>query len=491
MYLDHFGLSEPPFRITPHPGYFFSGARRGATLEALEWALAHDEGIIAVIGEVGTGKTMLLRMLMERLPATLQPVWLSNPSLDPLELLRAIAFQLGGYATEVRAGALLDDIQRQLLARWAEGKRVVVLVDEAHAMPLASLEQVRLLSNLETPSHKLVQIVLFGQPELDAQLATRAVRPLRDRITQRFELAPLSRTELLAYLTHRLTRAGWRGDLPFTGPALLALWRASGGLTRRANILADKALLSAYTAGRRHARLQDVRLAATDAGWPDPLRGARYTLAAGLAVAAALGAWALHPPGQPGPTPATPGTQAPVPAPALRPAPPPVPAPAPAAPAAPQPAPAPAPAPAPELVATLGLPLAARLSASTAWLQQAGPDRWCIQVGAAGPGSYPALAQMVARLEAAQTGQPVRLYSGPGRPVGRIGLIWGDFGSEREAREALPTLPAWVRSHRPYARSVASLRPRATPSAADAQANSVKIGGHTAVISAESSPRTP
>jgi len=173
MYLDHFGLKEPPFRITPDTDFFFQGANRGATLEALLYAITHDEGIVKVSGEVGSGKTMLCRVLMERLPATVETIYLANPSLSRDEILFAIGDEL--KLPLEKGPRILRALQEHLIRLFGEGRRVVVLIDEAHAMPDETLEEIRLLSNLESNRHKLLQIVLFGQSELDEHLDTAEI----------------------------------------------------------------------------------------------------------------------------------------------------------------------------------------------------------------------------------------------------------------------------------------------------------------------------
>ena len=171
MYLDHFGLHEAPFRITPHTDFFFAGANRGATLDALIYAITQDEGIVKVTGEVGSGKTMLCRMLLERLPANVETIYLANPSLSRDEILHAIADELQASAAErPDRTCCMRTLQDRCSSIHAAGRRVVMLIDEAHAMPPETLEEIRLLSNLETNRHKLLQIVLFGQPELDERL---------------------------------------------------------------------------------------------------------------------------------------------------------------------------------------------------------------------------------------------------------------------------------------------------------------------------------
>ena len=247
MYLDHYGLDQPPFRITPHTQFFFAGARRGATLDALVYAILHDEGIVKVCGEVGSGKTMLCRVLIERLPDSVDTLYLGNPTLGPEALLRQIADELAIPVASDHSGALLSAIQSELISRFAAGRRIVALMDEAHAMPPASLEQIRLLSNLETSQQKLLQIVLFGQPELNTMLARRDMRQLKDRITQNFRLDPLGAGEVSQYIDFRLRTAGYRGPSIFSPAAVSRISASSGGLSRRINVLADKAMLAAYS----------------------------------------------------------------------------------------------------------------------------------------------------------------------------------------------------------------------------------------------------
>src|SRR4051812_4596936 len=264
LYLEHFGLTEPPFRITPHTDFFFDGADRGATLEALVYAVVHDEGIVKVSGEVGSGKTMLCRVLMERLPAHVETLYLATPSLARDEILHAIADELDLKLPDGRTAVALRELQETLIRLYAAGRRVVVLIDEAHVMPDETLEQVRLLSNLETNRHKLLQIVLFGQPELDATLAKPSLRQLRDRITNSFRMRPLAEPEVAKYISFRMRAAGYRGPDVFTSRGLGLVTRASGGLTRRINILADKALLAAFSENSHAVTDRQVRAAVAD-----------------------------------------------------------------------------------------------------------------------------------------------------------------------------------------------------------------------------------
>ena len=286
LYLEHFGLNEPPFRITPHTDFFFEGAERGATLEALAYAVLHDEGIVKVSGEVGSGKTMLCRMLMERLPAEAATIYLATPSLARDEILHAIADDLELRLPERRTVALRE-LQEHLITLYGAGRRVVILIDEAHVMPEDTLEQVRLLSNLESSRHKLLQIVLFGQPELDATLAKPSLRQLRDRITHGFRMRPLPAPEVAKYLAFRMRAAGYRGPDVFAPRAARILARASDGLTRRINILADKSLLAAYSESSHAVTERHVRAAIADSEFAAaPLaRAWRPAVLLGLAVA--------------------------------------------------------------------------------------------------------------------------------------------------------------------------------------------------------------
>ena len=290
LYLEHFGLKEPPFRITPHTDFFFAGADRGATLEALIYAVLHDEGIVKVSGEVGSGKTMLCRVLVERLPSHVDTIYLATPSLARDEILEAIGEELGLALSGKRTAVALRELQEHLIGRYGQGRRVVILIDEAHAMPEETLEEVRLLSNLESNRHKLLQIVLFGQPELDATLAQPGLRQLRDRVTHAFRMRPLSKAEAARYLSFRMRAAGYRGPEVFAPGAVGLIAGASDGLTRRINILADKALLSAFTENGHAVTPSHVRAAVQDSEFAavQPRRRARTLAVAATALVAGL-----------------------------------------------------------------------------------------------------------------------------------------------------------------------------------------------------------
>jgi len=351
LYLDHFSLKEPPFRITPHADFFFDGADRGATLEGLMYAILHDEGIVKVSGEIGSGKTTLCRVLIDRLPEEVETVFLANPSYSRTEILHAIAEELGrpaAAAADERAASAVRDLQARLIELYAAGRRVVVLIDEAHAMPEDTLEQVRLLSNLETSRHKLLQIALFGQPELDEALAKPSLRQLKDRITHSFRTRPLLEDEVGKYIAFRMRAAGYRGPDVFTKPAVTAIARGSSGLTRRVNVLCDKALLAAFAANRHAVTPREVRAALADSDFATiggKLRPGRALTAAGLLGLGALaGAGILYALNQaeraPAPAAAPKRIVAPAPAPKAA-------APASAAPAEEKSAPVPAPPPTP------------------------------------------------------------------------------------------------------------------------------------------------
>ena len=287
MYLEHFGLREAPFRITPHTEFFFAGANRGATLEALIYAITHDEGIVKVSGEVGSGKTMLCRMLLEKLPPDVETVYLANPSLSAADIHHAIADELQAPLPDSRAHQRLRALQDRLLEIYAADRKVVVMIDEAHAMPSESLEEIRLLSNLESNKHKLLHIVLFGQPELDERLSKSDMRQLKERITHNFALEPLRRNDIGDYLMFRIRAAGYRGPDLFTPAAIQLISKASEGLTRRINILADKALLSAFSENRHQIDRRQIKAAIRDAQF-NPMRDGNAKPLAWIAAAALI-----------------------------------------------------------------------------------------------------------------------------------------------------------------------------------------------------------
>ena len=238
MYYEFFGLTHAPFKITPDTDVFFEGGNRGAILEALIYAITHGEGIIKVTGEVGSGKTMLCRVLQTRLPPNVETVYLANPSVSPEEILHAIAFEMQlRVPKDASRLEVMHSLNDYLVERHSEQRQVVVFVEESQGMPISTLEEIRLLSNLETQHYKLLQIVLFGQPELDENLRQQNIRQLRERITHSFNLLPLDEEDVRAYLNFRLQAAGYHGPDLFSRRVIAYMTRACDGLTRRLNLV--------------------------------------------------------------------------------------------------------------------------------------------------------------------------------------------------------------------------------------------------------------
>jgi len=287
MYLEHFGLREPPFGLTPDTSFFFACSSYQEALNTLLVAARNGEGFIKIVGEVGNGKTLLCRKFLatlnqgdraattaigtqdenvaERTSARFVTAYIPNPYLEPRSLLLALAGEFRvSLDNEVDQHQMLKGLTLALLNYAREGKRVLVCLDEAQAMPLESMEVLRLLTNLETEKRKLMQVVLFGQPELDERLKQNSVRQLRQRISFQYELKGLHNDELERYLRHRLGVAGFSGETLFDRGAVNVLQRVSGGTPRLVNIIANKALLLAYGEGRQQVLARHVRRAAAD-----------------------------------------------------------------------------------------------------------------------------------------------------------------------------------------------------------------------------------
>lgn len=266
LYLQHFGLHEAPFALTPDTGFFYAAAPHQEALNVLLVALQDGEGFIKVTGEVGLGKTLLCRMLLARLEAdAFFTAYIPNPHLSPGTLRMALAEELG-LVLDNRPTQ--EKMHRQISARLIElareGKRVVLCLDEAQELPDQTLETVRLLTNLETEKSKLLQVVLFGQPELDKRLALHRWRQLRQRISFSYALTPLDHEAVREYVRHRLQKAGHRGGNLFSEKALALVQRASEGTPRLINILCHKALLAAYGEGAERVDVAHVRRAVAD-----------------------------------------------------------------------------------------------------------------------------------------------------------------------------------------------------------------------------------
>jgi MSHA biogenesis protein MshM len=461
MYLEHFGLREAPFRITPHTEFFFSGANRGATLEALLYAITAGEGMVKVTGEVGSGKTMLCRVLMERLPDTVETIYLAVPSLTRDEMLCAIANDLGIDTTGANTTRLVRSLQEKLIEVHSSGRQVVALIDEAHAMPLGTLEEIRLLSNLETGTEKLLQIVLFGQPELDTHLALPHMRQLRERITHGFLLAPLPPRDVKDYVNFRLRAAGYRGPDLFGPEVLGIITEASEGLTRRINIYADKTLLAAYAGGTHtitadHARaaVSDTQIVVTRRESPRRVTvAAALGVAVGIAIGLALARFVLAPV-------ATPAIAAVAGVPAKSPAPVGAAAAIPVAatttlahqPSAPPAAPATAPATAP------ASSINSHMAAGRELLADASAHRFAVQLMVADAKERGYVENYLS--EAGRAVQPERLFVVPaGSPEApRLGVLFGSFDELRAANVALAALPENLKQFRPYVRSLEGVR---------------------------------
>lgn len=264
MYTEYYGLTERPFALLPDPRFLYlSGSHREA-LAHLLYGIESGEGFIEVVGQVGTGKTTLCRTLLGRIAAEAEIAYIFNPSSDATALLAAIAHEFGLDETPRDRGKQIQILNEFLLEQRSRDRHVLLVIDEAQNLSPDVLEQVRLLSNLETERAKLLQIVLIGQPELEENLSRGDLRQLRQRITVRWDLRPLNRREVAEYVNHRLRVAGLsRPDL-FTPAALRMLYRASGGIPRMINAIADRALLAGFSAGRRSVNVRIVRKAARE-----------------------------------------------------------------------------------------------------------------------------------------------------------------------------------------------------------------------------------
>ena len=288
MYQAHFGLREAPFGLTPDTSFFFNGPQSQKALNTLLVAARNGEGFIKITGEVGTGKTFLCRKFMQSLGPGFVTAYIPNPNLPPQALILALADELDVLLPkEADQHQLLKSINLRLLNLAAQGKQVLLCLDEAQAIPVDSLEALRLLTNLETEKRKLLQIVLFGQPELDDKLARPEIRQLAQRITFHYHLGPLSRDDVEFYVAHRLRVAGFDGARLFSRGAVARLYGASGGIPRLVNIMAHKSLMVAYGEGRQQVSRGHVALAASDTVASLPHWRARWPWLAGAGVLAA------------------------------------------------------------------------------------------------------------------------------------------------------------------------------------------------------------
>ena len=250
MYLDYYGLTEPPFDITPNPRFLFYSAKHREAFNHLLYGIRERKGFVQLTGEVGAGKTTLCRAMLEQLDAHYATALILNPVMSPDELMKAIAIEFGLPVNGLDRLDTITLINNFLLHQVEHGRETVLIIDEAQDLTDELLEQVRLLSNLETDNRKLLQIVLMGQPELRDRLNNPRLRQLRQRITVRYHLAPLRRNEVSSYIQHRLEVSGAKGAPYFTQPALWRVFNYSQGIPRLVNAICDKALLAGFVQQR-------------------------------------------------------------------------------------------------------------------------------------------------------------------------------------------------------------------------------------------------
>ena len=267
MYREHFGLKESPFSLTPDTHFYYNSESHREVLSTLLLALRHSEGFVKIVGEVGTGKTLLSRKLLASLGDNFQTAYIPNPYLTPDELKWFLAEEIGiPYSPAMPSYQLLKEINLRLVELASHNRQVVLVVDEAQAMPRETIEALRLLTNLETEKNKLLQVVLIGQPELDDLLNRPDLRQLKQRIVFAEYLKSIPRKNLASYVAYRLNSAGYRRTQLFTSSALLLLYFASGGVPRLINILAHKSMLAAYGQKSEYVLYTHVMAAIGDSG---------------------------------------------------------------------------------------------------------------------------------------------------------------------------------------------------------------------------------
>ncbi len=263
MYEQYYGLSEKPFSLTPDTEFFYKSFTHKEALNVLRVAINAGDGFIKVTGEVGTGKTLLCRKLLETLESDFDTVYIPNPYMDCNALLHAILVEMD-IADRLNKANYLTCINEYLIENARRNRGTVIILDEAQSLPQESLEAIRLLSNLETRKRKLVQIVLFGQPELDTKLAQNSARQLKQRIVHAYQLKPLNQASIRSYLQHRVRLAGYRGPELFDNGAQRRLYKFSQGIPRVINVLSNKALMLSYASGEFYVNSKHIEAAAAD-----------------------------------------------------------------------------------------------------------------------------------------------------------------------------------------------------------------------------------
>lgn len=265
MYLYHFGIKEMPFSLTPNTHFYFGLPSHDEAMQVLNTALRSGEGFIKVTGEVGTGKTLLCRKLLNEIPDAFKIAYIPNPALTPEEMRFALASELGiNDLNNINQQQLTQKIQLKLLELQSQGLGVILIVDEAQTIPWETFEALRLFTNLETESRKLIQVVLFGQPELDQMLKSERLRQLRQRITFSYTLRALTKDEVAAYVDHRMRTAGHQGKPLFNASAKRALYKYSRGIPRLTNVMCHKAMMLAYGSGSYEIKRKQILAAAKD-----------------------------------------------------------------------------------------------------------------------------------------------------------------------------------------------------------------------------------
>lgn len=284
MYEQYYGLSEKPFSLTPDTEFFYQSFTHQEALNVLLVAIKSGDGFIKVTGEVGTGKTLLCRKLLDALDTQYNTVYIPNPYMSCNALLDAVVTEMG-ISDKLDNENYLACINQCLLDSARQSKTTVIILDEAQSLPEESLEAIRLLSNLETEKNKLVQIILFGQPELDNKLAQSNIRQLQQRIMHAYELKPLNQSSINAYLQHRIRSAGYTGSELFDTAAQNLLFKISHGVPRVINVLCNKAMMLSYASGEFHVNKKHIEAAALDSKASVPADSARYSRHYGLQIA--------------------------------------------------------------------------------------------------------------------------------------------------------------------------------------------------------------
>ncbi len=456
MYLEHYGLQRPPFKITPDTSLFFEGNKRGAALEALIYAIRSGEGIIKVVGEVGSGKTMLCRMLEIRLSGLVDVVYIANPSLSPDNILHVIAHELQLEVTSQSSKLdVMQQLQNYLLQKHSENRQVVVFVEEAQSMPLDTLEEIRLLSNLETDHSKLLQMVLFGQPELDEKLARAQIRQLKERITHSFNLDPFPPADTLEYLNFRLHAVGYRGPKVFNEKTANTIKKISGGLIRRINILADKALMAAFSEGVHQISKKHITTAAIDSDFRKPAHYKHWLFAGAASASLLLAVWlgtvigtstAKENHVEPARTVVAQPLEV-------------------------------RSAQMPAANATNQALLDQRLRDTRHWLQLANDDQYSIQLFMASTSDADVLEQFLQNIPEMLDFKKIYIYETRVNNTPMYSVLYNDYGSRQVAQSKLISLPANLQASKPYLRRVGALRKDMARTADSVSTQNYRVNG--------------